>query len=330
MDVKRHKGKGIMREMGVLLMIAVVYFSVCLAEPRFFSFESVINILLFVPFLLIVALGEMVEIISRNVDISLGSILAASSYAVGMIFVHNKEFPLLFAFLIAMAIGAVLGAINGLIVTKYAIPSVIVTLGTMNIYRGVIFILGGKQIDNSLLPKSLVKMSQSGASVVGIPYTVIIAVVLAVLVAVFLRRFRLGREIYAVGANPMAAKLKGISTQNITLFVFTLAGALAGLAGIVYMSRIGYLDPGAAGKGSEFTAIAAVVIGGTSMNGGIGTALGTVLGCILLGVINNAITILGISGYWQEAIYGTIIVVSVIMDGMIKKRMNKRIVAQEA
>lgn len=311
------------RELSTLIMVFLVYFIVCLIEPRFFSFNSIINIFLFFPFLLLVALGEMMEIISRNVDVSLGSILAFSGYVVGIIFRGNKDFPLILAFLIAILFGAFLGLINGVIVTKFKIPSVIVTLGTMNFYRGMIFILGGKQIDNSNIPKDLVKMSQPNASVIGVPYSVIISIVMAVLVAVFLTRTRKGREIYATGCNPEAAKLRGIRVNMVNILVFVLAGALSGLAGMIFISRIGYLDPGVAGKGLEFTAIAAVVIGGTSMSGGIGTTLGTVFGCLLLGVINNAISITGISGYWQEAIYGIIIIAAVIIDNVIKRSLQK-------
>ena len=139
------------------------------------------------------------------------------------------------------------------------------------------------------------------------------------MLAVFLKYFRAGREIYEIGCNPAAASLRGISNNRVQMFVFTLAGGLSGLAGMVFISRIGYMDPGAAGRGLEFTAIAAVVIGGTSMN--VGKVTGTVLGCLLLGVIQNAISITGISGYWQEAIYGIIIVVSVIIDNLIKNRL---------
>ena len=309
------------RELGVIAMIVVIYVVVCIIEPRFFSTTSLVNILLFFPFLLIVSLGEMIEIVSRNVDMSLGAILACSGYAAGLLFKTYSGLPIAAAFIVAIALGCVLGLINGFIVTRFQIPSVIVTLGTMNVYRGVIFILGGKQIDNSVIPQSLMALSQPKQSIIGIPYSVLIALLAAVLLAVFLKYFRACREIYEIGCNPAAASLRGISNNRVQLFVFTLAGGLSGLAGMVFISRIGYMDPGAAGRGLEFTAIAAVVIGGTSMNGGVGKVTGTVLGCLLLGVIQNAISITGISGYWQEAIYGIIIVVSVIIDNLIKNRL---------
>jgi rhamnose transport system permease protein len=278
---------------------------------------------LFFPYLLLVALGEMIEIISRNVDLSLGAILGFAGYAVGLIFGANPEFPILLGIVIAIGIGAFLGLVNGVIVTAFKIPSVIVTLGTMYLYRGVIFYAnGGRLIENYKIPRALIRLSQVNASVIGIPYSIIIALAAAVLVAFFLRRLRLGRDIYAAGSNPKAAETRGISLKKINILVFVIAGALSGFASMIFMSRIGFMDPGSAGRGLEFTAIAAVVIGGCSMGGGVGTTLGTVIGCLLLGVINNAISITGISGYWQEAIYGFIIILSVIADNYIKKGLG--------
>lgn len=311
------------RELSILALVFVIYITVCIIQPRFFSPAAVINIFLFFPYLLLIALGEMVEVISRNIDLSLGSILAFSGYIVCLIFMKNRDFPILFAIIIAVAFGAFLGLINGLIVTNFKIPSVIVTLGTMGIFRGTIFIIGGRQVDNYLIPKALIRLSQPKESIVNVPYSVIIALAMAFLVSLFLRNHPLGREIYAAGSNPYAAELRGIRNRKITLFVFIFAGGISGLASMIFLSRVGYLDPGTAGKGLEFIAIASVVIGGCSMNGGIGTTLGTVIGCLLLGVINNAIAITGVSVLWQEAVYGLIIIASIVIDNALKKRLSK-------
>jgi rhamnose transport system permease protein len=303
--------------------VVFIYAVVCIIQPRFFSAQAVISILLFFPYLLLVALGEMIEIISRNVDLSLGSILGFAGYLIGLIFSANPEFPILLSIVIAVGIGAFLGLINGIIVTAFKIPSVIVTLGTMYLYRGIIFYAnGGRLIENYKIPRTLIRLSQPNASVIGIPYSIIIALAVAILVAFFLRRLRLGRDIYAAGSNPKAAETRGIRLKKINILVFVIAGSLSGFAGMIFMSRIGFMDPGSAGRGLEFTAIAAVVIGGCSMGGGVGTTLGTVIGCLLLGVINNAISITGISGFWQEAIYGFIIILSVIADNYIKQGLG--------
>jgi rhamnose transport system permease protein len=306
-----------------LALVFFIYAVVCVIQPRFFSVQAVINILLFFPYLLLVALGEMIEIISRNVDLSLGSILCFAGYLLGLVFSANPLFPIVLAMVIAVGIGAVLGLVNGIVVTTFKIPSVIVTLGTMYLYRGIIFYAnGGRLIENYKIPRTLIRLSQVNASIIGVPYSIIIALAAALLVAFFLHRLRLGRDIYAAGSSPKAAETRGISVKKINILVFVIAGALSGFASMIFMSRIGFMDPGSAGRGLEFTAIAAVVIGGCSMGGGVGTTLGTVIGCLMLGVINNAISITGISGYWQEAIYGMIIILSVIADNYIKQGLS--------
>jgi rhamnose transport system permease protein len=322
MPVLRHIRSNF-RELSILVLVFFIYAVVCVIQPRFFSVQAIISILLFFPYLLLVALGEMIEIISRNVDLSLGSILCFAGYLVGLIFSANPEFPIILSILIAVGIGAFLGLFNGVIVTAFKIPSVIVTLGTMYLYRGIIFYTnGGRLIENYKIPRALIRLSQVNASIIGIPYSILIALAVALLVAFFLRRLRLGRTIYAAGSNPRAAETRGISLNKINILVFVIAGALSGFASMIFMSRIGFMDPGSAGRGLEFTAIAAVVIGGCSMGGGVGTTLGTVIGCLMLGVINNAISITGISGYWQEAIYGFIIILSVIADNYIKRGLG--------
>lgn len=312
-----------MRELGVIVLILVIYVIVSLIQPRFFSYAAIINILLFFPYLLVVALGEMLEIVSKNVDISVGSILGFSAVVVGMTYKMNPELSLLLAFLIAMGVGTLLGLINGILVNVLNLPSVIITLGTMNLYRGLMFIVvGAKQIDNSFIPRSVVGLSQTKNSLLGIPTTVLIALSITVLVAIFITKSKTGREIYAAGSNPKAAELRGISLNRIRLIVFMISGLLCGVGAMIYISRIGYINPTVAGAGLEFTAVAAVVIGGTSMNGGVGTTLGTLLGCLLLGIISNAISITGISGFWQEAIYGLIVILAITLDRYYQNRLT--------
>jgi rhamnose transport system permease protein len=317
--------KYISREVGILAIILLLFFIASFIEPRFFALTAIIDIFMSIPFLLIVSLGLTMEVVSQNIDISLGSILAFSGYIVAMIFELNKSFPILLAFLISTVFGAFLGLINGAIVIKFKLPAVIVTLGTMNFYRGMIFIIGGRQIDRISIPDGLIRLSQPHASVVYIPYTILIALAITVLVTLFMQYTRKGREIYATGCSPEAAKQRGINVNGVRLLVFILSGGLSGLAGIIFISRIGYFNPAVAGKGLEFIAIAAVVIGGTSLSGGIGTPIGTFLGVLLLGVINNAISIMGVSPFWQEAVYGIIIIIAVVLDKTVRTRLIEKV-----
>ena len=245
------------RELGVIAIILLIYLIVGLIEPRFYSFDVIVNVLLFTPVLMMIALGEMMAILSQNIDVSLGSIMGFAATVGGMVFRANKEFPILIVFAITVAVGIILGFINGLIVTRFKLPSVIVTLGTMNIFRGLIFILmNAKQIDNMYIPKQLIMLSQPMKSIIGIPYIVLISFAAAILVSYFLRKTKTGREIYAVGCNREAAQIRGIDATKISMLVFCLAGGLSGFASMMFIrargvcqSRHGGLGHGVYGGG---------------------------------------------------------------------------------
>ncbi len=299
-------------------MLVLFSLSVGLMEPRFLTGETLRIVLLAVPLMMVAAMGEMMVLIARHVDLSIGSILGFSAIAAGMIFRDRPDLPLYVGFAVAILSGATLGFFNGLIVTVFKLPSIIVTLGTLSLYRGLLFILSGaRQIDPNNIPEPLIRMAQT--SPIGIPWIVIIGFAVAIATYIFLTFTQVGRQIYAIGSKPVAAPLRGIRVMPVTVLVFTLSGALAGLAGIMYAARFGYVNPGITGVGFEFIVIAAVVIGGVSMNGGLGTVLGTVLGVLLLGAVQVALPVLGVSGFWEHAIYGAIILVALVIDRTVRK-----------
>lgn len=305
------------REAGILVMLVLFALVVGLIEPRFLSGETVRIVLLAVPLIMVAAMGEMMVLLARHVDLSIGSILGFAAIAAGMVFRDHPEWPLFIGFAVAILSGAALGFVNGLIVTLFRLPSIIVTLGTLSLYRGLLFILSGsKQIDPNDIPEPLIRMAQT--SPFGIPWIVIIAFAVALATWLFLTFTQIGRQIYAIGSNPVAAPLRGIRVVPVTILVFTLSGALAGLAGIIYAARFGYVNPGITGVGFEFTVIAAVVIGGVSINGGIGSVGGTMLGVLFLGAVQVALPILGVSGFWQNAIYGGIILIALVIDRTVR------------
>jgi rhamnose transport system permease protein len=315
------------REAGILAMLVVLALAVGAIEPRFLTPQTGRIVLLAVPLVMVAAMGEMMVIVARHVDLSIGSVLGFSAIAAGMIFRDHPELPLAVGFAAAILCGAGLGLCNGLVVTVFRLPSIIVTLGTLSLYRGLLFILSGsKQIDPNNIPEPLIRMSQT--SPVGIPWIVLIAFAIALATHVFLNHSQLGRQIYAIGSNPAAAPLRGIRVMPVTLVVFTLSGALAGLAGIIYASRFGYVNPGITGVGFEFAVIAAVVIGGVSINGGIGSVLGTVLGVLFLGAVQVALPILRVSGFWQDAIYGAIILLALVIDRTVREGGLKGLVGR--
>lgn len=306
------------REAGILVMLVLFVAVVSLIQPRFFSVETLRIVLLAVPLILVAAMGQMMVLVARHVDLSIGSILGFSAIAAGMIFRDHPELPLAVGFAVGVLSGAALGFVNGLVVTVFKLPSIIVTLGTLSLYRGLLFILSGsKQIDPNDIPEPLIRMAQT--SPIDIPWIVIIAFGVAFATWLFLTYSQIGRQIYAIGSNPVAAPLRGIRVMPVTILVFTLSGALAGLAGLIYAARFGYVNPGITGVGFEFTVIAAVVIGGVSINGGVGSVLGTVLGVLLLGSVQVALPILGVSGFWQNAIYGGIILIALVIDRTVRQ-----------
>jgi rhamnose transport system permease protein len=306
------------REAGILVMLVLFVAVVSLIQPRFFSAETLRIVLLAVPLILVAAMGQMMVLVARHVDLSIGSILGFSAIAAGMVFRDHPELPLVVGFAVGVLSGAALGFVNGLVVTVFKLPSIIVTLGTLSLYRGLLFILSGsKQIDPNDIPEPLIRMAQT--SPIDIPWIVIIAFGVAFATWLFLTYSQIGRQIYAIGSNPVAAPLRGIRVMPVTILVFTLSGALAGLAGLIYAARFGYVNPGITGVGFEFTVIAAVVIGGVSINGGVGSVLGTVLGVLLLGSVQVALPILGVSGFWQNAIYGGIILIALVIDRTVRQ-----------
>ena len=312
------------RELGILLTAVVAFGAAAIIEPRFLQYENIRSILLYIPLIVVVAMGEMMVIITKNIDLSIGSILGFSGIAVGMIFVEYPEFSIWLAFLLGTLIGMLLGAFNGLLITLLKIPSIIVTLGTLSLYRGLLFIIGGgRQIDPNHIPEGLIKLSQTSPII--IPWIIIFAAFVAIMTYLFIRFSHMGREIYAIGSNPQAAQLRGIKTNKVVFIVFTICGACAGFAGIMYASRFGYVNPGMTGVGLEFVVISATVIGGTNVAGGSGTVIGTVIGCLLLGVVNTALAVLGISAFWQQAMYGIIILTALLMDKVIQNQMLKAI-----
>ena len=308
------------REMGILVVIILFCLAVGLFKPRFLTLDNLRTMLMLVPLIMIAAMGQMLVIIARHVDLSVGSTLGFAAMMTALMFKMQPDIPWFFGFPLAIGIGAVLGFMNGLTVIVFRLPAIIVTLGTLYLYRGLTFIASGaKQIDRQFIPGPLKAMSANAPSF-WFPWILIIAVAVVLLTYWFANHSRLGRQIYAIGSNPVAAPLRGIPVTAVTLTVFSISGALAGLAGIMYASRWGFVNPSNTGWGFEFQVIAAVVIGGVSINGGVGSVLGVVLGVLLLGCVSSALPLLSIPGTVQSAIYGLVIIVALVIDQTVRER----------
>jgi rhamnose transport system permease protein len=258
-------------------------------------------------------------IVTRNVDLSIGSVLGISAYATGVLYLHHPGIPLVLVFLVALGLGATCGIVNGLIVTVARVPSLVVTLGTLYIIRGIDGAwAGGNQVNASMLPESFNKIGYG--TVLGVPYLGIIAIVAVAIATYSMRTFRTARDFYAIGSDPVAARLAGIPVGSRVFLAFVLSGGIAGVAGAIWLSYFGSVDA-IAGVGYEFQVIAAVVVGGVAIFGGSGTVLGAALGALLLNTINSALVVVNVSSFWSQALAGGLLVVAIAFDRLIAVRV---------
>jgi rhamnose transport system permease protein len=313
------------REGGILIFLMLLILAFSLRTPQFFSGSNFRDILLDISILVIVAVGETMVIISRNIDLSVGSIVGFGAFTAAVLVKDYPHVSVAAIVVAGIAVGAALGLFNGLLISIGKLPAIIATLGTLFIYRGATFILGqhttaGGQVYSEELSTPFTSLATN--STLGIPNLIFFAAVVAIIFAYALRYTRFGRRIYAVGSNPDAAVLAGVNVRRTTLTVFILSGALAGLASVLYASRFANVTTTEA-SGFELQVVAAVVIGGTNIFGGSGSILGTVLGALLLGNISNYLAVSGLSEFWQRVVQGAIILVAIIVDALISRRLQQ-------
>jgi len=306
------------RELGTLALLILVVAVSTVKEPRFLEAASINSILLWIPLLAVIGMGQMLVIVTRGIDVSVGSIVGVAGMAAGMLFRAHPDLNVFLGALAGVSVGLVLGSINAAAIAWARVPPIVATLGTLSAYRGLVFIMsGGKQVDSNDIPPALTHWSLDGPLHLGgvtVPWILALALLVALVTALFVRYTRTGRDVFALGSHPEAARLRGVPVVRTTFLVYAATGALAGLAGVLYASRYGFVNPATAGQGLELSVIAAVVIGGTKVTGGTGTVLGVVLGCLLLGTINVALAVLGIAGTWQLFVYGVVILVAILFD----------------
>jgi rhamnose transport system permease protein len=236
--------------------------------------------------------------------------------------------PMVVAILVGLAVGAVCGLLNGVLVRYGKVPALVVTLGTLYIYRGVTYSwAGGSQVNADELPPHFLTFAND--SLLGVPWLVLIALVVVGGVSLVMRNYRIGRELYAMGSSPQAAELAGIKVARNLLAAFLLSGALAGLAGVLFAARFGTVDA-SAGTGYELNVVAAVVVGGVAVFGGSGTVWGAGLGALLLTVIGSALAVLEINPFWQQAIVGALIILAICADRLVAARIARSLRRREA
>lgn len=313
------------RETSILIALVLLIVVATARNPNFvFSSDGFRDLLLTPSILLLLAVGQAIVIITRNVDLSVGSVLGLTAYLTGRLFIDAPGIPFWMVFPIGILFGGLLGLINGALVAFAKVPALVITLGTLYAYRGInVLWTGSDRINASDMPKDFLALGTS--SVLYIPVLTIIALVVLVVAAWFLRTQRSGRELYAIGSDPAAANLYGLKVTRRVLSAFVLSGALAGLAGVLYASRYGTVDS-QAGTAIELQAVGAAVIGGVAIFGGSGTVWGAALGAFLLVTINRALPILGVQDFWQRAVVGALIIGAIVLDRVLALRQTRRLV----
>jgi rhamnose transport system permease protein len=276
----------------------------------------------------LVAAGETLVIITRNIDLSVGSTVGVAAYLTAELLAENNGLPAPVAVVFALGVGAVLGLFNGVLVAIAHVPSIIVTLGTLSIYRSLLTNhAGGKTISTADLPSWIVDLPRSTIVTIG-QYEVrtmfAIALAIAIGLHLYLAYLRAGRHLYALGSNPEAARQAGLDERRLQIAAFTACGALAGLAGFLYVGRFGTINV-TAGAGLELAAIAAAVVGGVSTLGGSGTVIGAFLGAVLIGVLDQSLVrVEQVSEFWRDAILGALILIAVILDVSVGRHLRER------
>lgn len=300
---------GYLSKYGIFIALLVICILLSIATPYFFTTQNILIILRQVSINGILAIGVTFVIITGGIDLSLGSVLALTG-VVAAGFAHPDTYPLAVPVILGIFTGVVIGAINGLTITLGRVAPFIVTLGMMTIARGLALVWSnGRPVTNLSPAFNFI----GGGDLLHIPVPVLLFVLVIVVSAVILKYTRTGRYIYAVGGNENAARASGIRIKRVKLFAYIFCGALAGLAGIILSARITTGQPNA-GIAYELDAIAAVVIGGTSLMGGRGSIAGTVIGVLIIGVINNGLDLLNVTSYYQQIIKGVIIISAVLLD----------------
>ncbi|MCT8158699.1 ABC transporter permease [Pseudoruegeria sp. SHC-113] len=309
------------REMLLFGAIAALLVLIATRFPGFVAPSNLAGVFNDTAPLILLAIGQMIVILTRCIDLSVAANLALTGMVVAMLNVAAPGLPIVVILIVAILLGTLLGMVNGLLVWKLDIPPIVVTLGTMTIFRGIIFLISdGKWVNSHEMSAAFKALPR--AEVLGLPVLSWIAIAAVLIFALVMRRTTLGRAFYAVGGSPHSATYTGINVGRTQFWAFTISGALAGLTGYLWVSRyaVAYVD---IAGGFELDVVAACVIGGVSIAGGIGSVAGALLGALFLGVIKNALPVVDISPFWQLAISGSAIIIAVAVNARANREKGR-------
>lgn len=321
MNIKLKKLTGA-REFGIFLVLLVIFIIMSIASPVFLTKVNLVNVIRQCVEIGIMSIGMGFVIINGDMDLSIGSSFAVVAMLAGTLF-KNEVLAPTFIFIIALLIGALLGGINGVLVTRVGIPSFVVTLGTMKIYRSIAYaISGGTSI--SVFPESATSswVWGLGAKFKGFPLQIIVMVVLYIVAYIALKKSSYGYKLYATGGNQRAAFLSGINVKNVKMIAFVIMGLCSAIAAMISLTYLNSVTT-TAGVGREMDAIAACVLGGCALTGGRGTVVGILIGVIIMGIVKNGMVLLQVPVFWQEGFIGLVVILAVFFDTVINAREKK-------
>jgi rhamnose transport system permease protein len=307
------------RELGLVVALAVLFAATGAVNPSFLSAQSLRDIVLNASIIALLAVGQTLVIVTRNVDLSVSSITGLTAFGSGVLLADHPGLPIPAVALICVAIGACCGLVNGALVAIAKVPALVATLGTLYVFRGVDYALaGGRQVNAADMPAGF--LSLGTREIIGVPVPVIVAAVVLAAAGWVLANLRSGRELYAIGSNPEAAVLAGIRVGRRVLLAFVAGGAIAGLAGLLWAARFGTVDATVA-TGKELDVVAAVVVGGVAIFGGSGSVWGAALGALLLTSIGSALAVLRVDSLAQYAINGLLLLTAIVLDRLLALRV---------
>ncbi len=300
-----------MSELTTVIALIILMAVITIINSNFLTANNLLNLLLQVTSNALIAFGMTFVILTGGIDLSVGSILALSSaLTAGLL---GSGMPVTLAILISLILGCILGMMNGLLISYGKLAPFIVTLATMTIFRGATLVYtNGNPITKGLSDTFLFQFLGQGY-IVGIPFPVIIMFIVFIVLYVLLHKTAFGKSVYAIGGNEKAAYISGVKLNKVKIIIYSISGIMASISGLIITSRLSSAQP-TAGASYEMDAIAAVVLGGTSLSGGKGRILGTLIGALIIGVLNNGLNIIGVSAFWQQVVKGAVILIAVLID----------------
>ena len=317
-----------LRELGLLLFILVIGLVVQLRNPVFLSISNITALFTNTAILGILAVGMMLVLVTRGIDLSIGAIIAFTGMVTALTVARYPGLPPIVAILEGAAIGMVFGALSGILVARFDVLPIIATLGMMNIVRGLTYVVSGGQWVSSYQMSDGFKAIATG-KFLGINNLIVIAIVIYILASYFIRHTRVGRRIYAVGSNPEAAEISGLPKKRLIFLAYLIMGGLSGLAGVLWVAKFASAQ-GNTAIGYELNVIAACILGGVSIAGGVGRIFGLILGTVLLGILNNALPLINVSPFWQMGIQGIVILAAVITNVLVRRNTERNALRRRA